>query len=166
MLRARRRELGLSLSALARRADTSPATLSRYENGWSRFEIYTLKKLAAALGCRVRISLEPCNGGPVDASRAMAVRRLSRLFWDRDLRASDLDHHPMWVVERVIEYGALADVRTLMALLGRERFLDLVGGARMQSEKTRQFWIEMLKKEGMSCTRKYSRGTALACSPS
>ena len=38
-LRARREEIGLSLAQLARRADTSAATLSRYETGWSRFEV-------------------------------------------------------------------------------------------------------------------------------
>ena len=43
-LRDRRQQLGLSLTQLARRADTSAPTLSRYENGWSRFEVATLQK--------------------------------------------------------------------------------------------------------------------------
>jgi transcriptional regulator with XRE-family HTH domain len=165
MLRARRRELGLSLSALAKRADTSPATLSRYENGWNRFEIYTLKKLASALGCKVKITFEPAGADAVNPSRAAAVRRLHRLFWDRELKTTDLDRHPRWVAERVLEYGALADVRTLIALYGRAEFLEIVSGARLQSSKTRRFWLAMLKKEGMSCTRKYSRETASDCWP-
>ncbi|MBN1835024.1 MAG: helix-turn-helix domain-containing protein, partial [Spirochaetales bacterium] len=42
-IRRRRRELGLSLSQLARRIRSSPATVHRYESGWHRFELYTLQ---------------------------------------------------------------------------------------------------------------------------
>jgi len=52
-LRRRRQERGVSLGRLARRANTSVATLSRCENGWTRFELQTLEKLAAALDCRL-----------------------------------------------------------------------------------------------------------------
>ena len=89
-LRGRRRRAGLSLSELARRVGTSAATLSRYENGWDRFEVYTLRKLATALGCRLTIRLDPLPGPREHASRADAVQRLSRLFWDHPLVEKDL----------------------------------------------------------------------------
>lgn len=58
-IRDMRRRSGLSLQRAAHRMDTSPATLSRYENGWQRFEIYTLNKIATALGYRLKISFDP-----------------------------------------------------------------------------------------------------------
>ena len=90
-LKRARQEAGLTLSQLARRAHTSVATLSRYENGWGRFEVYTLRKLATALGCRLRISLERTRQARDDAasSDAEAFRNLKRLFWDHDLCEED-----------------------------------------------------------------------------
>jgi len=162
-LKHRRRRAGLSLSQAAKRAGTSAATLSRYENGWDRFEVYTLRKLATALGCRLTIQLDPLPGPPEHASRADAVHRLARLFWDHALCVRDLDEHPVWVLERVLEYGSLADVRILMCVMGRERFLDGVCEARFSSAKTRRFWETMLALEGRTCTRRYSRDAAWNC---
>lgn len=94
---------------------------------------------------------------------AAASRRLRRLFWDRELRAADIRAHPRWVVERALEYGSLKDVRTLVALLGRRRFLELAGCARFSSERTAEFWKQMLKQEGMTCAVKFSRPIAWNC---
>ena len=162
-LKSRRRRAGLSLSEVARRAGTSAATLSRYENGWDRFEVYTLRKLATALGCRLVIRLDPAGGAPEPVSRADAVRQLGRLFWDHPLCDRDLDEHPVWVLERVLEYGSLEDVHALLGLMGRERFLDGVGQARFHSPRARSFWEKMLALEGRTCTRKYSRDAAWNC---
>ena len=42
-IRALRKERGWSLAELARRAGTSAPTLHRYESGWERFELATLR---------------------------------------------------------------------------------------------------------------------------
>jgi transcriptional regulator with XRE-family HTH domain len=163
-LRQRRRELGLSLSEVARRAGTSAATLSRYENGWTRFESYTLRKLATALGCELSIKLRP-RGTP-HASRPAtntAAKRLRRLFWDHRLVASDFSRYPVWVVERVLEYGNLSDIRTLTALMGRSRFLHTVADATRVSARTRCFWRQILEQEGIPCTKKRFRSTPWNC---
>lgn len=157
---ARRKRLGLSLSQLARRANTSPATLSRYENGWSRFEVSTLRKLAAALDCDLVIKLQPRPRWVEQPSAENVVRQIGRLFWDLDLTTSHLEDHPLWVVERVLEYGSLGDIRILTALFGREILLNLVGEARFSSDRTRAFWQHVLEREGMACTRKFSREEA------
>jgi transcriptional regulator with XRE-family HTH domain len=157
---ARRRELGLSLTQLARRADTSPATLSRYENGWSRFEVSTLRKLATALGCDLVVKLEPKSRLANPPTGSETVDKLQRLFWDQDLDVSHLEESPLWVVERVLEYGNLDDVHVLVGLMGREGFLRHVSEARFSSDRTRVFWQQMLSKEGLTCTRKFSREEA------
>jgi transcriptional regulator with XRE-family HTH domain len=161
-LRRRRLELGLSLSGVARRAGTSPATLSRYEHGWTRFETYTLRKLAVALGCRLKIELCPkAERGPQGGrGRAKAETRLKRLFWDHPLKQADLEAHPVWVVERVLEYGNLDDIRVLREAMGKERFLSAVAEAQRVSPRTRSFWNKLLRLEGIPCTKKYSRNTA------
>lgn len=147
-IKAMRLKLGLSLSELARRVNTSPATICRYENGWDRFEIYTLKKIASALGCRLNIHFVKLKSQQTPKSADAAVRRLRRLFWDHHLTKSDLFCHPVWVVGRVIEYGSLEDVLTLASMYGRQVFLDYVAKCRFQSSKTAAFWRTMLKKEG------------------
>jgi transcriptional regulator with XRE-family HTH domain len=159
-LAARRKEVGLSLSQLARRADTSPATLSRYEGGWARFEVYTLQKLATALGCRLVVRLEPKGSKSGRVKVSEAVGRLGRLFWDQKLTAQHLKEHPLWVVGRVLEYGNLDDVRLLVRLLGREAFLRHVGQVRFETEKTRDFWQKILDREGIPCTKKSFRREA------
>lgn len=159
-LRSRRRELGLSLAEVARRADTSAPTVSRYERGWDRFEVATLRKLATALGCELVIQLAPRADPIPRCSEAEVVERLRRLFWDQLLVVDHLRDHALWVAERVLELGALEDVRMLIGLWGRDRFLELVAEARFTSERTRVFWQLMLAKEGRSCTRRYSRREA------
>lgn len=159
-LRRRRSQLALSLSDVARRAGTSPATLSRYEHGWTRFETYTLRKLAAALGCELRIEFIPRTAQGMTASRRSAAKaRLKRLFWDHPLEAGDLETYSVWVVERVLEFGNLADVRALRDLMGRDAFLKAVQAARRVSSRTRNFWCQVLDLEGIPCTKKCSRNT-------
>jgi transcriptional regulator with XRE-family HTH domain len=160
-LRRRRLELGLSLTEAARRAGTSPATLSRYEHGWSRFETYTLRKLAAALDCDLTIQFRPrTRRGSAGVDRAAAEARLKRIFWDHPFTLADLDTHAVWVVERVLEYGNLDDVHMLRELMGKESFLRAVSAANRVSPRTRNFWTRILDMEGISCAKKYSRGTA------
>ncbi len=160
-LRERRRESGLSLSELARLADTSPATLSRYENDWTRFEVSTLRKLAIALGCRLKIEFIPNEGNyRTEMSESELIDGLKRLFWDSDFNTEILDKYPIWAVERVLESGQLKDIHSLQILMGRDLFLESVLKTTRLSLKTRVFWNNILKKEGMPCMKKSSRKTA------
>ncbi len=162
-LKQRRLDRGLSLSELARRADTSPATLSRYENGWTRFETSTLRKLAMALGCELLVDLVPLEARSTGKiTRHEAIKRLQRLFWDCDFDEGELKNHPVWVVERVLEYGQLEDTEILRDLMGHHRFLEIVSRSRL-SPKTEEFWNQMLKKEGMPCTKRSYRNESWNC---
>ena len=162
MLRQRRVEAGLSLAQVARRANTSAATLSRYEHGWRRFEVYTLEKLATALGCRLRIELVRGKTVDEDEGRDGAVQRLRRLFWDRPLQARHFDDYPSWVVQRVLECGELEDVRCLIHVFGQRRFLQEVAKIRFQNAKAESFWREILEKEGVPCMQRSFRDKAKA----
>jgi transcriptional regulator with XRE-family HTH domain len=160
-LKRRRLALGLSLTEVARRAGTSAATLSRYEHGWTRFETHTLRKLALALNGELKITLSPTDtrSPPARTARA-AAKQLARLFWDHPLTPKDLEAHPVWVVERVLEYGTLEDVALLRDQMGRMAFLAATASAHRMSPRTATFWKHMLQMEGIPCTKKYSRNTA------
>ena len=164
-LKNRRLELGLSLKQLARRANTSVATLSRYENGWQRFEMYTLRKLATALDCRLTVNLEPLKTTAPRSQKNWGFRELRRLFWDRRLRNQDLEDFPLWVLERVLEYGSLEDVRFLTLRMGYKKFLENVSRVRFKSARTENFWRLILQREGVSCTKKFSRKEVRPCWP-
>ncbi len=90
-------------------------------------------------------------------------KRLERLFWDIDLSVVNPLDYPTWMLERVLEYGDLDDVRLLIRLFGRDSFLNMVAASRYCSRKTRCFWDEILKQEGLSCTRKSSPATVWIC---
>ena len=159
-LKKLRLRAGLSLSQLARRANTSPATLSRYENGWHRFELYTLRKLASALGYCLRIELEPLSRAGTPEPISSAVKQLQRLFWDRILEEGDFYIYPAWLTRRVLEYGSFPDVQILVNVLGRRRFLEQVSKIKFTSARTERFWQQILEREGLQCTKKYSQTAA------
>jgi transcriptional regulator with XRE-family HTH domain len=144
----------MSLSRLARLAGSSVATVSRYENGWSRFELATLRKLATALGCRIEVTWHPLEEHEACESEAQLIDHLGRLFWDRRLEQGDLQRYPQWIVKRAIQYGKIADIRALSMFLGRRRFLEIVSDLRMPSAKLQSFWGAILRLEGVSCTKK------------
>jgi transcriptional regulator with XRE-family HTH domain len=159
MLKRRRTDLSLSLAQVARRAGTSTASLCRYERGWARFEMQTLRRLAAALGCRLEVALVPVerpkNEGTIDG-----LKRLRRLFWDHDLAAHDLRDRGRWVVGRVVEHGDLGDIRFLTTALGTDRFLRLTADVRFSSKRAARFWQSIRTLEGTTCMRKLSRPAA------
>ena len=89
-----------------------------------------------------------------------AVRQLARLFWDHPLLPEDIRKYPVWVVERVLEYGSLSDVTLLRDEMGMKAFLSTVASAKRLSPKTANFWNVIMETEETACTRKHSRNTA------
>lgn len=155
---------GLSLSELAARVGTSSATLFRYESDWDRFELYTLEKIASALGYKLDLNFTPIKSARLPKSAAGCIKKIQRLFWDHELKAGNLKKYPQWIVERVIEYGNLDDIYSLMGVMGKRMFLKQVSNCRFQSRKTFFFWKMILEKEpatkalagkeGVKCTKK------------
>lgn len=153
-LKKLRLDRGLSLSDLAARVGTSPATLFRYESDWDRFELYTLEKIASALGYKLDLNFKPIETVRPSKNAAGCVKKIQRLFWDQELKTRYLKKYPQWIVERVIEYGNLDDIYSLMGVMGKRMFLKQVSNCRFQSRKTFFFWEMILEKEGVKCTKK------------
>lgn len=147
-IRSLRAQRGWTLAALAERAGTSAPTVHRYENGWDRFELGTLRRLAAALGAHLQVQLldaAPRNGVGEKASLTThaLVQSLQPLFWDRKLAPIDLQSFPRWVIERVLMFGDLHQVRAVRAhftdALVREAALG-----RGTDTRTRNYWQTVL----------------------
>ena len=141
-----RNERGWSLAGLARRVGTSAPTLHRYENGWDRFELRTLRKIASALGVRLEVRLvgakTPWSSRPAPPSRV--VRVLAPLFWDHDLSESDLNDYPGWVLERVLMFGNPRQVGEAANYFGAGPILEAID-RRGIDDRTRNYWRLILE---------------------
>ena len=145
-IRLLRQGRGWTLAELARRAGTSGPALHRYENGWDRFGVETLRRIATALDARLEIRLVTAGSPAPPAGRASAkalLRQLAPLFWDRDLRETDLSGHAGWVVERVLTSGSRAHVHAARAYFGDEAFRRALK-RRGIDPRTRHYWRLML----------------------
>jgi len=148
-IRQLRKAAGLTLESLARRAGTSAPTLHRYESGWDRFEVATLRRIASALGVHLEIRFVPARDRPAETSwtRKRLVKLLAPLFWDRSLRESDLGKHASWVLGRVLTAGDKEQVRAARAVFGDEALLRAIERRDVDS-RTRKYWRLILEGGG------------------
>ena len=138
---------GWSLAELARRAGTSAPTLHRYENGWDRFELATLRKIASALGARLDVKLvsESMPGGePAGRSPGRLLKLISPLFWDSKLQLPDLGQYPDWVLERVLMFGNWRQAVAARQFYGDAAVIRATE-RRGVDARTRNFWSTLLK---------------------
>ena len=142
-IRAIRKARGLSLQALAKRCGTSAPTLHRYETGWDRFEIATLRRIAAALGARLEISLRMQDQETSIPDKRKLRNLIAPLFWDRKLTVADLNEHPGWVLGRVLMYGNVDQVHAARAWYGDAAIAAAVA-QRGIDERTRNYWKTIL----------------------
>ena len=149
-IRRLREERGLTLSALARLVGTSVPTMHRYESGWDRFELNTLRKIATGLGAALEVRLVPPPEG-VSSSRADTQELLTLvapLFWDQELDESKLEDHRNWVLGRVLMFGTEAQVTAARSYFGEEA-IRMAIKRREMDPRTRNYWKLIL---GEACT--------------
>ena len=144
-LRRLRIDKVLSLKVLAAEVGTSPSALHRYESGWGRFELGTLRRLAAALGARLVVSIEPVRSpAPAAADTPVRLAQVLRpLFWDVDLTAHHLRENPLWVLRRVLEFGDWKTVHRARGFFGDEA-VRRAAAHRAMDARTRRFWQVVL----------------------
>jgi hypothetical protein len=108
----------------------------------------------------VEQSPKPAPGGTAPTAR-QTVSKIRRLFWDHPLTTKDLTAHTVWVVERVLEYGTIEDIRVMRGFMGKDAFLKAVATTDRLSSRTRDFWCHILESEGIPpCTKTFCRDTA------
>lgn len=150
-IRRLRTEAGLTLADLAERAGTSAPTMHRYEAGWDRFEIATLRRIAEALGATLEVRIVPPRGGPRPIpTKAELVELLAPLFWDNELDAIHLERFPGWVLERVVDFGSREQVDAARAWFGDEVLAEAIERPGVH-DRSRNYWRMILED---ACTRK------------
>lgn len=108
----------------------------------------------------VELSSQPVPDGTVPTA-LQTVSKIRRLFWDHPLTIKDLTEHTVWVVERVLEYGTIEDIRVMHRFMGKDVFLRAVAATNRLSPRTRNFWRNILESEGIPpCTKMFCRNTA------
>ena len=141
-IRSLRKARGWSLAELASRAGTSGPTLHRYESGWDRFELATLRKIASALSVRLEVNLVEDAVEPVVPANLRGL--LEPLFWDRNLQQEDLERYPDWVLERVLMFGNRDQVEAARRHYG-DGAVARAAGRRGIDPKTRNYWNLILE---------------------
>lgn len=145
-IRRLRESRGWTLSDLARRAGTSAPALHRYEGGWDRFELATLRKIASALDARLEVRLVPARrAGPASRrpSRKTLLKCLSPLFWDRDIAERDLEEYEGWVISRVLAFGNKKQAAAVRRYFGDQAILKSLD-RRDVDARTRNYWKLLL----------------------
>jgi transcriptional regulator with XRE-family HTH domain len=141
-IRTLRSARGWTLAQLARRAGTSAPTLHRYESGWDRFELATLRRIAGALGASLEIRLRPM-ARRARPTRARLVELLRPLFWDKPLVASDLTDHRSWVVARVLMFADRDQLRAARDYFGDDAIREALARREIDA-RTRAYWDVVL----------------------
>lgn len=144
-LRALRQRKGMSLKELAENVGSSASAIHRYESGWGRFELRTLRRLAAALDARLDISLEPVqrNGAAGPLSPAQLAHDLRSLFWDVELQPEHLHQYSQWVLRRVLRFGDWQAVRQARMYFGDDAVREAAAHRSMDA-RTRRLWQVVL----------------------
>jgi hypothetical protein len=66
--------------------------------------------------------------------------RLRALFWDADLARIDLRRNARYIIERVLEFGSLADNLWLQKVYSGRKIMDVLIFSRNITDKSRAFW--------------------------
>jgi len=83
-----------------------------------------------------------------------------RYFWDTDPLQLDVDQYPVYVIERLLEYGDLPSVRWMLRHFPREGIAHVVQTSRRLSPFSANFWALYLglDREDVLClSRSYQR---------
>lgn len=78
---------------------------------------------------------------------------LKPIFWDIDFGKLDVKKYPRYVIERVLEYGDLPQVRWMLKAYPRPKIKEVVKQSRQLSLKSANFWADyyQLPKNQIRC---------------
>ncbi len=69
---------------------------------------------------------------------------LHPLFWDTDFDRLRVTGHERYIIERVLEYGDVPEVRWMMRRFSREQIVEVLRRSRRFSLKSARFWAFIL----------------------
>ncbi len=148
-IRRLRKAKGLSLKQLAVKVGTSESAMHRYESGWDRFEIRTLRRLAEALDATLEIRLEKRSDADDPRDARDLARGIASLFWDVDLQPHHLRDNSDWVLRRVLEFGDLDQNRWVRRYFGDDA-IARAAQHRSMNPRVGRFWEVVLQAKRVS----------------
>ena len=79
-----------------------------------------------------------------------------RYFWDIDPAQLDVDEYPVYVLERLLEYGDLSSVRWILEHFSRQEITSVLQTSRRLSPLSANFWALYfgMDKELVPCLSK------------
>lgn len=151
-LKELRNKAGLTLQQVATLAGTSVAAMHRYENGWERFDVRTLGKIAQALGVEMVITFRLKTKKRMNPN---VYQIFKPLFWDVRIAKNKLTKHRDWLVQRVLELGNLEQVRALFSLFEFTAIRDSFAHQQHKfSRKTQIAWSSYFNLKDPKCILK------------
>ena len=79
-----------------------------------------------------------------------------RYFWDIDPTRLDVDGYPIYILERLLEYGDLPSVRWMLEHFSRQEITGVLQASRRLTPLSANFWALYfgLDRERVSCLSK------------
>jgi len=69
---------------------------------------------------------------------------LRKYFWDCDFEALTMKQFPVFISERILNFGDIHSLRWLLAEIDKAFLTDLVSKSRNLNKKTKNYWKLML----------------------
>lgn len=88
----------------------------------------------------------------------MVPAHLKPLFWDVDFAALDADRHRAYIIERILEYGDLPEIRWMRETYQAAVIVRVLKRARGLSARSADYWalIYDVPTEAIACLNKPS----------
>lgn len=81
--------------------------------------------------------------------------KIKSLLWDVDISSIDLEKHYKYVIERIIEYGDVAEVKWMQKTFSKDQIIEILKTSKRISAKSGNFFAIKynLSKEELECLR-------------
>lgn len=86
----------------------------------------------------------------------MDTLKKTTLFWDRDVNTIDPAKHCQFIIERVLQYGDVEDVRWAKGYYGDEALREVVVKNHILDHKSQNFWCVYFNIDPALCFQNQS----------
>ncbi|MFN3527936.1 MAG: DUF6922 domain-containing protein [Candidatus Altarchaeaceae archaeon] len=69
-----------------------------------------------------------------------------KYFWDCEFEELSLEKYPKFIIERILQFGNINDIKWLLSKVNRDLFFEVATTSRRLDDKTKNFWKIYLKK--------------------
>ncbi|WP_121526651.1 DUF6922 domain-containing protein, partial [Mesotoga sp. HF07.pep.5.2.highcov] len=89
----------------------------------------------------------------IDMVKYMALKLRTTCFWDVDIMKMDKEKDKFFIISRILEYGTMEDVVSLLSEYDSEEIVEVVKRSRIIGRVTANFWGLVLNIPRSEITR-------------